>query len=139
MQQVVEYLLFHLRALLGALVEMASASYTLIFSLNTGIIKKLLSKTRNKKKKHNKILTLAKSKLNSIEVLVSQALIDMDISQEEFVVILNHKNKYQKMKERLKNTSENMRLNNTGSKKITNLQTVYFVILKVFFVYIKCI
>ena len=121
MQQVVEYLSFHLRALLGALVEMASASYTLIFSLNTGIIKKLLSKTRNKKKKHNKILTLAKSKFNSIEVLVSQALIDMEISQEELVVILNHKNKYQKMKERLKNTSENMRLNNTGSKKITNL------------------
>ena len=108
-------------SVIGALVEMASASFTLIFSLNTGIIKQLLSKTRNKKKKHNKILTPAKSKLNSIEVLVSQALIDMDISQEEFVVILNHKNKYQKMKERLKNTSENIRLNNTGSKKITNL------------------
>ena len=100
---------------------MANASFTLIFYLNTGIIKKLLSITRNKKKKHNKILTLAKSKLNSIEVLVSQALIDMEINHEEFLVILNHKDKYEKMKERLKNTSENMRLNNTGSKKITSL------------------
>ena len=51
----------------------ASASFTLIFSLTTGIIKKLLSATRNEKKKHDNILVLAKSKLNSIETLVSQA------------------------------------------------------------------
>ena len=54
---------------------------TLIFSLTTGIIKKLLSTTRNKKKKHDNILMLAKSKLSSIETLVSQALIDMEISR----------------------------------------------------------
>ena len=60
-------------------VGIASASFTLIFSLTTGIIKKLLSITRNKKKKHDKILMLAKSKLNSIKTLVSQALIDIDI------------------------------------------------------------
>ena len=59
----------------GAPVGIASASFTLIFSLTTGIIKKLLSITRNKKKKHDKILMLAKSKLNSIET--SQALIDI--------------------------------------------------------------
>ena len=47
-------------------VGIASASFTLIFSLTTGIIKKLLSITRNKKKKHDKILMLAKSKLDSI-------------------------------------------------------------------------
>ena len=50
------------------------------FSLTTGIVKKLLNITRKKKKKHDKILMLAKSKLNSIETLISQALIDMDIS-----------------------------------------------------------
>ena len=50
------------------------------FSLTTKIIKKLLSITKNKKKKHDKILMLAKSKLNSIETLISQALIDMEIS-----------------------------------------------------------
>ena len=69
----------------------ASASFTLIFSLTTGIIKKLLSITRNKKKKHDKILMLAKSKLSSIETLVSQALIDMEISHEEFNAIIREK------------------------------------------------
>ena len=64
----------------AAPVGIASASFTLIFSLTTGIIKKLLSITRNKKKKLGKILMLAKSKLNSIETLISQALIDMGIS-----------------------------------------------------------
>ena len=58
----------------------------LIFSLTTGIIKKSLSITRKKKTKHDKILMLAKSKLDSIETLVSQALIDMEISHEEFNV-----------------------------------------------------
>ena len=53
-------------------VGIASESFTLIFSLTTGIIKKLLSITRNKKKKHAKILMLDKSKRNSIETLVSQ-------------------------------------------------------------------
>ena len=51
----------------------------------------LLNITRNKKKKHDKILMLAKSKLNSFETLVSQALIDMEISREEFITILNGK------------------------------------------------
>ena len=45
------------------------------------------------------MLVLAKSKLNSIETLVSQVLIDMEISHEEFITILNEKNKYEKMKE----------------------------------------
>ena len=65
-----------------ALVGIASASLTLFFSLTTGIVKKLLNITRNKKKKHDRILMLAKSKLNSIETLISQALIDMEISHE---------------------------------------------------------
>ena len=42
---------------------------------------------------------LAKSKLSSIETLISQALIDMDISHEEFVTVLKEKDKYEKMKE----------------------------------------
>ena len=54
-------------SVVGALIGIAGASFTLIFSLTTGIIKKLLSITRNKKKKHDKILRVAKSKLNSIE------------------------------------------------------------------------
>ena len=54
-----------------ALVGIASASFTLFSSLTTKIIEKLLSITSNKKKKHDKILMLAKSKLNSIETLIS--------------------------------------------------------------------
>ena len=82
----------------GAPVGVAGRSFTLIFSLTTGIVKKVLSITRSKKKKHDKILMLAKSKLNSIETLISQALIDMEISHEEFVTILTQKDKYEKMK-----------------------------------------
>ena len=67
-------------SVVGAPVGIASASFTLIFSLTTGTIKKLLSIARNKKKKHDKVLILAKSKLDSIETSVSQALIDMEIS-----------------------------------------------------------
>ena len=57
----------------GAPVGIESASFNLIFSLTTGIVKNLLSTTRNKKKKHYKIFMLAKSKLNSIKVLISRA------------------------------------------------------------------
>ena len=110
---------------MGVPVGIVSASFTLSFSLTTGIIKKLLSITRKKRKKHDKILMLAKIKLNIIETLVSQVLIDMEIMHEEFVTILNEKDKYEKMKENLKNVSEkeDMRLNSVNSKtrKITSL------------------
>ena len=78
-------------SIVGAPVGIASASLTLIFSLTTGIVKKLLNITRNKKKKHDKILMLAKSKLDSIETLVSQALIDMEISHEELNAIIRER------------------------------------------------
>ena len=101
-------------SIIGAPVGIASASLTLIFSLTIGIVKKSLNIT-----KHDKILMLAKSKLNSIETLISQALIDLDISHEEFVRSLKKKDKYEKMKENL--TSENeeykiMRLSSAKSK-----------------------
>ena len=60
-----EHLSFCLQVL--PFVGIASASFTLIFHLTTGIIKKLLSIARNKKKKHHKILMFPKSKLNSVE------------------------------------------------------------------------
>ena len=75
-------------SVIGAPVGIASASFTLMFSLTTGIVKFLLSITRNKKKKHDKTLMLIKSKLSSIDTLISQALIDMEISHEEFIAIL---------------------------------------------------
>ena len=70
---------------------------------------------------------LAKSKLNGVETLVSRALIDMEISNEEFITILKEKDKYEKMKKNVRNISEkleekteNMRLNSVNSRK-TNL------------------
>ena len=72
-------------SVVGAPVGISSASFILIFALTTGIIKKLLSIARNKKKKHDKILMLTRSKLNSIETLIPQALIDMGKSHEEFI------------------------------------------------------
>ena len=97
----------------------ASAIFTLIFSLPTKIVKKVLSITRNKKKKHDKILMLARSKLNSIATLVSQALVDIEISHEELVMIFTEKDKYEKMKENVRNVSEkqeNIRLNSVNSR-----------------------
>ena len=93
-------------SVVGAPVGIASASLILIFLVTTGIIKKLLSITRSKKKKHDKILMLAKSKLNSIETLVSQALIDMEISHEEFNAIIREKQKYERMHENVRNVNE---------------------------------
>ena len=62
---------------------------------------------------------LAKVKLNRIETLVSQALIEMERSHEEFITILNEKNKHEKMKENMRNVNEktkNMRLNSVNSR-----------------------
>ena len=101
----------------GAPVGIASASFTLIFSLTTGIVKKLLNITRNKKKKHDEILMLAKTKLNSIETLISQALIDMVISHEEFITILNEKDKYEKMKDNLRSENEKYASNDSNCKQ----------------------
>ena len=104
-------------SIIGAPVGIASASFTLIFSLTTGIVKKLLNITRNKKKKHDKIFMLAKSKLNSIETLISQALIDMEISHEEFITILKEKDKYEKMKDNLKSENEKYKIMRLSSIK----------------------
>ena len=67
---------------------------------------------------------LAKNKLDSIEGLVSQALIDMDKSHEEFNAIIREKQKYESMKENIRNASEkqeNMRLNIVNLRKKTSL------------------
>ena len=65
-------------------------------------IKKYKSAIKKKKKKHDKIVLSAKSKLNSIGVLISKALIDSNISHEEFVLINNVLKEYINMKEKIK-------------------------------------
>ena len=63
----------------------ASASFSFAFSITTGALKKLLKTTQNKKKKHNKIVILVRSKLNSIESKMSGALISNKISHEDLM------------------------------------------------------
>ena len=88
----------------GIPVGIAGASLTLIFTVTTGVVKKLLNITRKKKKKHNKIIALARNKLNIIETLISKAIIDFDISHEEFSKIIYEKNNYEQIKENIKST-----------------------------------
>ena len=90
----------------GPPVGIASASLTLFFSLATGIVKKLLNVTRNKKKKQDEVLMLTKTKFSSIETYVSQALIDMEISHEEFIIVLKETDKYDKMKDNWRSENE---------------------------------
>ena len=73
---------------IGAPARIIGASCGFTFSITSGFVKKFL-KTRNKKKKHNRIVILARSKLNSIESKISKALIDNEISHEDFEKIIN--------------------------------------------------
>ena len=87
---------------IGAPVRIISASCSLAFSITTGFVKKFLKTIRNKKKKHNKIVMLARSKLNSIESKISEALINNEISHEDFMTILNEEKKYRELKESIR-------------------------------------
>ena len=77
---------------------------SLKFSLSTGLVKKLLKITGNKNKKHNKIVTLARSKLNSTESKISKALMNNQISHEDFMAIINEERNYRELKESIRMT-----------------------------------
>ena len=79
---------------------------TLIFTIDTDISKSLLKVIKKRKKKHNKIVALEKSKLNTIETLLSSALNHSKISHEEFTNIITEKNIYENIKQNIKNTIE---------------------------------
>ena len=66
---------------------------------------------------------LAKSKLSSIETLISKALNDMDISHEEFVTILKEKDKYEKMKENVRNVSRELKKEKTKNKQLNSVNS----------------
>ena len=68
--------------------------------------KETIKRNKKKEEKHSKIMMLAKSKLNSIEPLMSQALIDLEISQEEFKTVVNEKEKCDQMKESIRNKKD---------------------------------
>ena len=83
--------------IVGIPVGIAGASLTLIFTVTTGVVITLLNITRKKKKKHNKIIALARIKLNVIENLISQGLIDFEITHEDFSKIIYEKNNYEQI------------------------------------------
>ena len=85
-------------SVVGISAGITGASLTLVFTIDTGISKSLLKLTK-KKQKHNKIIVLAKNKLNMIDTLLSIALNDSEISHEEFINIINEANIYENIKE----------------------------------------
>ena len=87
---------------IGAPVGMVSASCSLAFSINTGLVKKFLKTTRNKKKNYNKTIMLARRKLNSIESKIPEALINNEISLENFMAVLNEETKYRELKKSIR-------------------------------------
>ena len=88
--------------LIGAPVGIIGASSSFTFSITSGFVKKFLKTIRNKKKKYNKIVMLARSKLNSIESKISKALMDNKIGHEDFETITNEEKKYRELKESIR-------------------------------------
>ena len=103
-------------AVVGITVGIAGSSLILIFTIGTGINKSLLQVTKKRKKKHNKIIALAKSKLNMIDTLLFSALNDSKISHKEFTNIITEKNIYENIKENVKDTAELSSLERTAER-----------------------
>ena len=76
-------------SVIGVPARIIGASCGFTFSITSGFVKKFLKTIRNKKKKHNKIVMLARSKLNSIESKIFKALMDNEVSHEDFETIIN--------------------------------------------------
>ena len=89
-------------SVVGTPAGIAGSSLTLIFTIGTGISKSLLKVTKKRKKKYNKIIVLAKTKLNTIDTLLSSALNDSKISHEKFSNIITEANIYENIKENIK-------------------------------------
>ena len=89
-------------SIVGSPAGIAGSSLTLIFTICTCISKSLLNVTKKRKKKQNKIIVLAKNKLNMMDTLLSSALNDSEISHEEFTSIINKANIYENTKENIK-------------------------------------
>ena len=91
--------------LIGIPIGIMSSATGLKICVITAGIKKYKSIITKKNKKHDKLVLLAKSKLNSIEVLISNVLIDSNISHDEFVLMNNVLKEFYDMKEEIKNSN----------------------------------
>ena len=87
---------------IGPPMGIMSASCSLTFSITTRFVKKFLKTIRNKKKKHNKMFMPARTKSNSIESKILEALINKEISHKDFMTILNEEKKYRELKENIR-------------------------------------
>ena len=105
----------------GIATGIAGASLTLIFMISTGVNKSLLQATKERKKKHNKIIALAKSKLSMIDTSLFSVLNDSKISHEEFSNIITEKNMYENIKENIKDIKEENSTSEPSSLKRTTL------------------
>ena len=85
-------------SIIGTPAGIVRANFSLTFSMFIGVVKKLLITTRNKKKKHNKIVMLARSKLSGIESEISETLINSEISHKDFMAIINEEKKISRIK-----------------------------------------
>ena len=90
-------------SLLGIPIGITSSAVGLKICAVTAGIQMYKSIVKKKKKKHDKMVLLAKTKLNSIKVLISKALIDSNISHDDYVVINNVLKEFDKMKKEIKN------------------------------------
>ena len=86
---------------IGTPVGIAKESLSFAFALSTGLCKKLLKTTRNKRKKHNKIVMLTRSKL-CIESKISESLMNNQISHEDHMTIINEERNYRQLKESIR-------------------------------------
>ena len=93
-------------SVVGIPAGITGASLTLVVTIGMGISKSFLKLTKKRKKKHNKIIVLAKNELSTIDTLLSSALNDSEISHEEFANIINEENIYEIIKENIKSMTE---------------------------------
>ena len=103
--------------LIEAPARMIGAGCCLIFSITLGFVKKFLKTIRNKKKKHNKIFMLARSKLNTIEGKIPKALVDNEISHEDTETIGNEEKKRE-----LKESIRMMNSHRSDAKKVSLIE-----------------
>ena len=89
--------------MIGIPIRITSSPVGLKICAITAGIKKYKSIIKKKKKKHDKIVSLARSILIRIEVLISKSLIDSNVSHDEFVSIKNVLKEYGEMKDEIKN------------------------------------
>ena len=81
------------------LLRLITSVFSLLFCLSSGVVKKLQQETKTRKKKHNKLLYLAKNKLDCVEMLVSKSVMDGIIDHNEFLAIMKEKKEYDSQKQ----------------------------------------